>query len=149
LTPGYTRLIRTRTDISLLLIASGAGAVNSQVRGIKEIMKMISQSFISTCFVLGVASLSAAGAFAADAAAGKTLYTAKCRTCHGADGIGNPGMAKALSAEIKPLGSDDVQKKSDADLKSNVTAGVGKMKPIAVAGGDLDNVVAYIRSLKK
>ncbi len=112
-------------------------------------MKIASQSFISTCIVLGVAGFSAAGAFAADAAAGKALYATKCRTCHGADGIGNPGMAKALSAEIKALGSDDVQKKSDADLKSNITAGVGKMKPVTVAGADLDNVIAYLRTLKK
>jgi mono/diheme cytochrome c family protein len=112
-------------------------------------MKITSQGFISTCFVLGIASLSAGGAFAADAAAGKALYATKCKTCHGADGTGSPAMAKALGAEIKDLGSADVQKKSDADLKSNVTAGVGKMKPVAVAGPDLDNVVAYVRSLKK
>jgi len=88
------------------------------------------------------------GASAADAAAGKALW-AKCRTCHGAEGQGNPGMAKAMGAEIKPLGSDDVQKKSDADLKSNITTGVGKMKPVAITGADLDNMVAYIRTMKK
>jgi mono/diheme cytochrome c family protein len=112
-------------------------------------MKITLQGFISTCFVLTAASMFVGGASAADAAAGKTLFAARCRTCHGAEGQGNPGMAKALGAEIKPLGADSVQQKSDADLKGNITAGVGKMKPIALAGPDLDNMVAYIRTMKK
>ena len=91
-----------------------------------------------------------APAWAADAAAGAELYATKCRTCHGKDGEGNANMAKALKVEIKPLGSADVQKKSDADLKKNVTDGTGKMKGVAgISASDLDNVVAHIRSLKK
>jgi mono/diheme cytochrome c family protein len=112
-------------------------------------MKITAHGFISTCFVLSVASLFHGAAWAADATAGKAIFAAKCRTCHGADGQGNPAMAKALNAEMKPLGSDDVQKKSDADLKANITMGVGKMKPVSVAGADLDNVVAFTRTLKK
>jgi hypothetical protein len=42
-----------------------------------------------------------------------------------------------------------VQKKSDADLKANITMGVGKMKPVNLSGADLDNVVAFARTLKK
>jgi mono/diheme cytochrome c family protein len=39
---------------------------------------------------------------------------------------------------------------SDDDIKKIVTTGKGKMKPVtAVSGADLDNVVAYVRSLKK
>lgn len=112
-------------------------------------MKITLKGFISTCFVLSVAGLSVNGALAADAVAGKALFGTRCRTCHGADGQGNPAMAKALNAELKPLGSEDVQKKSDADLKTNITMGVGKMKPIAISGADLDNVVAFVRTLKK
>jgi predicted CXXCH cytochrome family protein len=89
-------------------------------------------------------------AWAADAAAGKTVYTGKCQGCHAADGSGNPGMAKAMGVTLRPLGSAEVQAMSDADLKKVVTAGKGKMKPIAtVTGADLDNVVAHIRTLKK
>jgi hypothetical protein len=58
-------------------------------------------------------------------------------------------MAKALNADMKPLGSDEVQKKSDADLKATITMGVGKMKPVAISGADLDNVVAFVHTLKK
>jgi mono/diheme cytochrome c family protein len=92
-----------------------------------------------------------ATAFAAgDAAAGKAVYTSKCKTCHGADGSGNPGMAKMLKVDMKPLSSADIQGMSDADLKGVIEHGKGKMKPISsVTGADLDNVVAYVRSLKK
>jgi hypothetical protein len=39
---------------------------------------------------------------------------------------------------------------SDDELKKVITGGKGKMKPIAgVSGADADNVVAYIRTLKK
>jgi hypothetical protein len=43
-----------------------------------------------------------------------------------------------------------VQAMSDADLKKVITSGMGKMKPVTtVTGADLDNVVAYVRTLKK
>ena len=88
--------------------------------------------------------------WAADAAAGKTVYGSKCQVCHGPDGAGNPGLAKALGVTFRPLGGPDVQQMSDADIKKVVTAGKGKMKPVsAVASADLDNVVAYVRTLKK
>lgn len=91
-----------------------------------------------------IAVLCTSGAWAADAAAGKAVYDAKCKTCHAADGSGNPAMAKMLKVEIKPLSA------TTADVKQVVTAGQGKMKPVAsVTGADLDNVVAYVKSLKK
>jgi mono/diheme cytochrome c family protein len=100
-----------------------------------------------------VAATSAGGltaAWAADAAAGKAVYTKSCQTCHGADGQGNPAVAKAMKVELKPLGSDDIQKKSDADLKKIITDGSGKMKGEAsLKPADVDNVVAHLRTLKK
>lgn len=112
-------------------------------------MKITLHRFVSVGFVFCAASLFVGGASAADAAAGKTLFGTRCRTCHGAEGQGNPAMAKALNADMKPLGSDEVQKKSDADLKATITMGVGKMKPVAISGADLDNVVAFVHTLKK
>ena len=90
-------------------------------------------------------------AFAAgDATAGKAAYEKACKSCHGADGVANANIAKMMKVEIKDLGSADVQGHSDADLKKVVTDGQGKMKPVkTVTGGDVDNVVAYVRKLKK
>src|SRR5437899_1248300 len=87
---------------------------------------------------------------AGDAVAGKAVYDKSCKSCHGADGTANPNIAKMMKVEIKDLGSTEVQARSDADLKKVVTDGQGKMKPIkSVAGKDLDNVIAHVRSLKK
>ena len=83
-------------------------------------------------------ALPAAAAFAADAAAGKAVYDTKCKMCHGAEGAG-AAMAKAPIAGA-----------SEASVKAAITNGKGKMKPVAtVTGAALDNVAAYVASLKK
>jgi len=109
-------------------------------------MKLSLRKSITTV-VLGAFASLCGTAMAADAAAGKAVYT-KCKTCHGANGEGNPAMAKVFKVEIKPLASAEVQGMSDADIKKIVTDGKGKMKPVAVSGADLDNVVAFVKTLK-
>ncbi len=85
---------------------------------------------------------------AADAAAGKTAYDAKCKSCHGADGVPSAAMAKMMS--LKPLGSAEVQALSNADMKKIVVEGKGKMKPTAgLAATGADDLVAHIRTFKK
>lgn len=104
---------------------------------------------VPVALVLGMAVLPGTS-FAADAEAGKTTFGKKCASCHGKGGEGNPTMAKMLGAEIKDLGSADVQAKSDEELSKAVTEGVGKMKPVkGLTDEEIANVVAYVRSLKK
>jgi mono/diheme cytochrome c family protein len=89
-------------------------------------------------------------ASAAVAKEGAPVFTARCKNCHGADGAGNPAIAKMMNVTMKPLGSAEVQAKSDADLKTIIASGTGKMKPVSgLAAADTDNVVAYLRTLKK
>ena len=84
-------------------------------------------------------------AAAASVTDGASVYAGKCQSCHGKDGSGNPGIAKMMNVTMKPLGAQ-----TDAEVKTAVTAGVGKMKPIAgIAAADVDNVIAYIHTLKK
>jgi len=88
--------------------------------------------------------------WAADAGEGAKVFAAKCKNCHGPTGEGNPAIAKALKVDLKPLGSADVQKKSDADIKKNISEGTWKMKAISgLSAADLDNLAAHIRTLKK
>ncbi|MDP9170126.1 MAG: c-type cytochrome, partial [Acidobacteriota bacterium] len=102
------------------------------------LMKSFFRILIPALFAIG-------SACAADATAGAATYSSKCKGCHGADGTGNPAMAKAMKVEFKPLSAV-----SDEDLKAAETGGHGKMKPVAsVAGADLDNLVAAIHAMKK
>ena len=95
---------------------------------------------LSACAVfLAVGAVQAFGA----AAEGKAVYDVKCKACHKADGSGMAAM------KMRPLGSADVQAKSDAELKKDITAGNGKMKPVAVTDAQAADLVAYIRTLKK
>jgi len=87
---------------------------------------------------------------AADVAAGKEVFAKKCVSCHGAAGEGKDSIAKMMKVELKPLGSREVQSKSDADLQKVITDGVGKMKPVKdVDAKSADNVVAFLRTLAK
>lgn len=96
--------------------------------------------------ILTLIAAAAASSFAADAKAGQAIFEQKCKACHGADGTPNAGMAKMFPT-MRPLGSADVQSE---DIKAIITTGKGKMKPIAGLSADqVDNVVAYVHSLKK
>lgn len=104
------------------------------------------KSFIA----LTLTALMAGAGYGADAGAGQAVYNKSCKSCHGADGTANPAIAKMMKVDMRDLKSAEVQSMSDADLKKIVTNGQGKMRPVgSVTGAALDNVVAYVRSLKK
>jgi mono/diheme cytochrome c family protein len=103
-----------------------------------------------TATILILMAAAAAVCLAADAKAGQAAYDKSCKSCHGADGTPNAAVAKMMKVEIKDLKSAEVQAMSDDDIKKVITTGKGKMKPAAtVTGGAADDVVAYVRSLKK
>jgi mono/diheme cytochrome c family protein len=105
------------------------------------------RNFMTTLILTAV---SVTAGWAADAKAGQAIYDKTCKTCHGADGTPNPAIAKMMQVEMKDLKSPEVQSMSDADLKKIVTEGKGKMKPVTTVTGDSANdVIAYVRSLKK
>ncbi len=75
---------------------------------------------------------------------GAALYKAKCAACHSADAAGKPAM-KAPS-----LISDELKKKSDADLASAITSTAKHPAPVkALSADDAKAIVTYIRSLQK
>ena len=97
---------------------------------------------------IAVLALVATAAFGADAKAGQAGYEKSCRGCHGAAGAANPAITKMFPT-IPDLTSARVQGQSDADLKKVITEGKGKMKPVKTLTADPDDVVAFIRTLKK
>ena len=101
-------------------------------------------------FIIGCALAIALGSLPVWAAGeGKAIYDKSCRACHGPDGKGNPAIAKMLKVTMQPLGSKEVQAKSDSELKKIIAEGTGKMKPVSsVSAKQADDVVAFLRTLK-
>ena len=100
--------------------------------------------------VFMMTAISATVGVAADAKAGQPLYDQACKSCHGTDGAPNAALAKMMKVDIGDLKSPEVQGMSSDALKKIITEGTGKMKPVtSVTGSGLDDVVAYVRSLKK
>lgn len=102
----------------------------------------------TTVRLAAVVMLCSAALMGADAA-GKAMFAQKCKACHGAEGQGNPAIAKAMKVTLRPLGSKEVQAKNDADLKKIIQAGSGKMKAVGgVTAEQAADVVAFVRTLK-
>ena len=80
---------------------------------------------------------------------GASLFKSKCAMCHGPDGSGKTIMGEKL--KIPDLHSADVQKKSDADLKTIITKGKDKMPAYEtkLSKGQVDRLVTFIRDLAK
>jgi cytochrome c6 len=80
---------------------------------------------------------------------GKAIFTSKCAICHGPDGQGTTSIGKSL--KIADLHSADVQKLSDADLKTVITNGKNKMPPFKgkLTDAQMLQVISYIRELGK
>lgn len=107
--------------------------------------------------VLSIFALAAAAAGpavpekGADAAAGRTIFAAKCTTCHAKDAKGNPALAKMYKLDPDKLNllSADARKMTAADQVKIVTDGKDKMKPYKdkLSTAEIAGVVAYIRSL--
>ena len=90
-------------------------------------------------------------ALAADAKNGADVFNKSCKPCHGEGGATpNAQVEKMFGSPIPVLGSPEIQAKSDADFRKAITEGKGKM-PIAknVTGGAIDDVIAYMRTMKK
>jgi mono/diheme cytochrome c family protein len=83
-----------------------------------------------------------------DAQKGKSLFS-RCSMCHGPSGEGNEAIAKAYGVKIPALGSKEVQSLDDAALKKIIAEGKEKMQPVKMSASEMDDVIAFVRSLKK
>jgi mono/diheme cytochrome c family protein len=100
--------------------------------------------------LLAVGAIGWAGtALGAEAAAGKAIYEKSCQGCHGADGKGNPGMAKVLGEKGLNLTLKETTQKSDEQLMKIIVDGAGKMPPQKLTKDQQKQVVGYVRSLSK
>jgi cytochrome c oxidase cbb3-type subunit 3 len=95
--------------------------------------------------------LGASQAFAAEAKAGKTSYDKLCVSCHGADGKGNPAMAKAFGDKGLNIATRVTGQKKDDDLLKVIVEGRGKMPASGKGLGQQEQkqLLSYTRSLIK
>ena len=127
-------------------------------------MTQTTSARLVACAALAVL-LAPVSAFAGDAAAGKAKYDMFCASCHGPTGKGDGPVAVAIKPPPRDFSEgafkfdtdDSGEPGSDEDLKNLIANGAAKYggnMMMAPWGGtmtsdDIDNVVAYIRSLKK
>lgn len=85
-----------------------------------------------------------------DATAGKAVFDAKCKMCHGADGKGNAAIAKKMNLTFPDITAKDTQSKPDDVLKKRVTEGGKQMKPVkGLTEQQVTDVIAFVRSMAK
>ena len=84
----------------------------------------------------------------ASADQGKTTFKTTCIACHGADGAGS-SLGKSL--KVPDLRAADIQKKSDAELKTSVSDGKGNMPSFknSLSADQIQALIAYVRELGK
>jgi mono/diheme cytochrome c family protein len=111
-----------------------------------------------SCLVLSCATLIglSGAAFAQDkspgshkAGGGEDIFKANCVLCHGSDGHSQTALGKQLGA--LDLHSAEVQKKTDAELKTVITDGLKSMPPFAaqLSSEQIGQVLGYVRGLGK
>jgi cytochrome c6 len=83
------------------------------------------------------------------AQSGEATYKAKCQSCHGAQGVPNPGIAKAMG--VKPVSDPSVKSMSEAEMIAITTNGKGKMPAYKgkLSDAEIKASVDYFRSLAK
>jgi len=109
-----------------------------------------------TAVIVSAGAMLAQPALAADAAAGEAKFKQLCATCHGQTGAGDGPASAALNPKPQNLSNSEWQESvDDAHIRTVIKDGgaaVG-LSPMMTAFGhalseeDLDNLVAYIRSL--
>lgn len=109
----------------------------------KIVLRLAPEVFLVSLTILALPAAVRAQTDAAKA------FKANCALCHAADGSGNSPTGKALGA--KDLKSEEVQKKTDAELAELIAKGKGKMPAFGskLAPDVINSLVAYIRQLAK
>ncbi len=108
------------------------------------------RTYMRVCALLLVLSIpflpTAAGK--GDVAKGKETYK-RCAACHGDSGEGKDAIAKMFGVTMRSLSSKEVQALDDAALKKIILDGKGKMMPLGLSDAEAEDVLAFLRSLKK
>lgn len=80
---------------------------------------------------------------------GEAVYRARCQSCHGTEGVPNPGIAKAMG--VKPASDPSVKAHSLAQMIAITANGKAKMPAFKgkLTDAQIKDSVAYFRTLAK
>ena len=80
---------------------------------------------------------------------GKSIYTSKCASCHGASGMADTGAGKAM--KVAPATDPSVKSMSEADMIAATTNGKGKMPAYKgkLSDDEIKASVDYFRTFAK
>ena len=80
---------------------------------------------------------------------GEATYKAKCQSCHGAQGVPNPGIAKTMG--VKPASDPSVKSLSEAQMITDTTSGKNKMPAFKgkLSDAEIKASVDYFRTFAK
>ncbi|MGO8759870.1 MAG: c-type cytochrome [Terracidiphilus sp.] len=103
---------------------------------------------IRSCVAL-TAVVVLAGAVGFAQSSGEAVYKGKCQSCHGAQGVPNPGIAKAMG--VKPANDPSVKAESEAQMITITANGKAKMPAFKgkLTDADIKASVEYFRTLAK
>jgi mono/diheme cytochrome c family protein len=104
--------------------------------------------WVSLAVLLAVGTLAAAGDSASNNDKGKAAFKANCIACHGSNGAGTP-LGKSIQAP--DLRSQEIQKKSDAELSQTIADGKNNMPSFkrTLNPEQVQAVITYVRELGK
>lgn len=105
-------------------------------------------TFTRSAGALAVAALFA-GAMSFAQSTGAAVYKARCQSCHGAEGVPNPGIAKIMG--VKPASDPAVKADSRARMIALTTDGKGKMPAFKnkLSQEQIKDAVDYFRGFMK
>ena len=101
-------------------------------------------------FAVGLtAAMLLAGAMSFAQSQGEATYKARCQGCHGAQGVPNPGIAKAMG--VKPANDPAVKSTAEAQMIEVTTNGKAKMPAFKgkLTDAQIKDAVVYFRAFAK
>jgi mono/diheme cytochrome c family protein len=115
---------------------------------VKPLRRIAMRKTTRSQIVLAVV-VSLAGVVGFAQSAGEATYKAKCQTCHGATGLADSPVGRALN--VKPITDPAVRRFTEAAMIDATRNGMGKMQAFKdkLTDAEIRASVAYFRALAK